>query len=492
MGQPLYAFGPGYSGWRWPALNIVGEQFTIGYVGGGTLTVTRGASVTAANAVIASAAGSNGVVQVDGTGSTWTNGNLYVGNSGNGTLNITNGGAVMNASTYAYIGYNSGSTGTVTVDGIASKWTSVSGLYVGNSGNGTLKVTDGGAVSVAGATYVGAGAGSSGAINFGTNGGTLTTQMLYASQAQLSGEGTINTLGVVGDMDLVFDSTHGMKQTFMVQNVALNLDMSSGTSTLGVGWVGSGSITIHDGAQIKSSYGYLGYQSGSNGMATISGSNSTWTSKYIYVGASGCGTLSITGGATANDAEADFAIGTGTSGVVRVDGAGSTWICPGMQLGFSGNGILIVTNGGTVDSRFNGTDGCYVGCNAGAMGSVTVDGNGSTWMFNPTANNQLNIGYGGGSGAMRIANGGAVISGSGDLAWGSGSAAAVVVTGNGSKWTNGGTLYVAGGGTGTLCITCGAALSDSSGYIGASGTGEVMVDGTGSKWTSRRRLLCRR
>ena len=66
------------------ALNIVGEQFTIGYVGGGTLTVTRGASVTAANAVIASAAGSNGVVQVDGTGSTWTNGNLYVGNSGNG------------------------------------------------------------------------------------------------------------------------------------------------------------------------------------------------------------------------------------------------------------------------------------------------------------------------------------------------------------------------------------------------------------------------
>ena len=83
---------------------------------------------------------------VDGTGSTWTNsGSLYVGNCGNGTLNITGGGAVSN--TNGYIGYNSGSTGTVTVAGTGSTWTNSGDLDVGNYGSGTLNITGGGAVS---------------------------------------------------------------------------------------------------------------------------------------------------------------------------------------------------------------------------------------------------------------------------------------------------------------------------------------------------------
>ena len=49
------------------------------------------------NGYIGTVSGSTGVVTVAGTGSTWTNsGDLYVGNSGNGTLNITGGGAVSN------------------------------------------------------------------------------------------------------------------------------------------------------------------------------------------------------------------------------------------------------------------------------------------------------------------------------------------------------------------------------------------------------------
>ena len=73
-------------------------------------------------------AGSTGTATVDGTGSTWTNsGYLYIGNSGNGTLNITNGGKVSNS--YGYLGYNSGSTGTATVDGTGSTWTN-SGISI--------------------------------------------------------------------------------------------------------------------------------------------------------------------------------------------------------------------------------------------------------------------------------------------------------------------------------------------------------------------------
>jgi T5SS/PEP-CTERM-associated repeat protein len=77
--------------------------------------------------------------------STWTSNGLSICNSGNGTLNITNGGKV--STFYGYLGCNSGSTGTATVDGIGSTWTnSSSSLYIGKSGNGTLNITNGGKV----------------------------------------------------------------------------------------------------------------------------------------------------------------------------------------------------------------------------------------------------------------------------------------------------------------------------------------------------------
>ena len=64
-------------------------------------------------------------------------------------------------------------------------------LYVGGvySGAGTLSITNGGIVSTTGATYVGRDPNSAATINFGENGGTLTTQTFYASPTQLTGTG---------------------------------------------------------------------------------------------------------------------------------------------------------------------------------------------------------------------------------------------------------------------------------------------------------------
>ena len=74
-------------------------------------------------------------------------------------------------------------------------------------------------------------------IDFGTNGGTLTTQTLLASPAQLAGTGTINTNGLVSDIDLRFDSAHGLKQTLVFQqsgqNVTVNVDMTGGAGAYG-------------------------------------------------------------------------------------------------------------------------------------------------------------------------------------------------------------------------------------------------------------------
>ena len=128
---------------------------------------------------------------------------------GNGLLAVTNGGAVT-----------------------------AGDLYIGNAGgNGTLKIANNGAVSVAGDTAVGETnyGPAAGTISFGPNGGTLTTETIYASPAQVTGNGTINAAGLVSDGALVFNSAGSLKQTvhwnsLPGQDVTINLDMSTPAS----------------------------------------------------------------------------------------------------------------------------------------------------------------------------------------------------------------------------------------------------------------------
>jgi len=130
------------------------------YVGGfdvadanGTLDITNGGAVSNAWGCLGRAANSNGTVTVQGAGSTWTNSaGLMVGRAGSGTLSITGGGAVSN--TEGWIGAYESSNGTVTVEGAGSTWTNTVGLYVGGTataagGTGRLTARDGGLVDVA-------------------------------------------------------------------------------------------------------------------------------------------------------------------------------------------------------------------------------------------------------------------------------------------------------------------------------------------------------
>ncbi len=119
------------------------------YVGSGnigTLDAFNGASIAATRSFIGNVAGSTGAATVDN--STWSNsGNFYVGYSGNGTLDIRNGGVVSNVD--AHIGTNVSlgvpAVGAVTVD--ASTWTNSGDLYVGDAGNGTLDLLNAAIVS---------------------------------------------------------------------------------------------------------------------------------------------------------------------------------------------------------------------------------------------------------------------------------------------------------------------------------------------------------
>ena len=80
--------------------------------------------------------------------STWDSSTTgYIGDTYAGTLTVDGGSGLLSYT--GYIGNNSGSSGTVTVDGSGSTWSNYSGcLNVGYSGSGTLKITGGGAVTL--------------------------------------------------------------------------------------------------------------------------------------------------------------------------------------------------------------------------------------------------------------------------------------------------------------------------------------------------------
>ncbi|NLE36975.1 MAG: hypothetical protein GX621_03025 [Pirellulaceae bacterium] len=357
---------------------------TDGYVGrtaDGALTVDGNSDLLSRYAYIGHDSGIVGQVTVDGAGSTWKNRYiLHVGYDGAGTLTITNGGSVTNA--WGVVGDRAGSMGTVTVDGGSSTWVSTYELYVGLGGNGTLAIANGGSVSVGSTTYLGRAAGSTGAVHFGPGGGTLTTRSLGASPARLSGTGTINTRGLVSDMDLVFDSSRGLNQTFTVpsesgQNITVNLDMSDpeNAGDLGAGYEGSGSLIIRDGKMLRSIGGYIGYKSGSTGTVTVDGGMSTWTNDWeLYVGLDGAGTLAVTNGGRVANAYGCIGEYAGSTGTATISGIDSTWNSKGdLFVGHLGNGTLVIDAGGlvsvegklTIDS--NGGDDSYVNMATGGM-----------------------------------------------------------------------------------------------------------------------------
>jgi T5SS/PEP-CTERM-associated repeat protein len=126
----------------------------VGGAGQGTLNVTGGGHVTTIGTVIGDEASSNGTVIVSGSGSAWDVGanGAWVGNAGQGTLNVMAGGHATSSATT--VGRQAGSVGTVLVSGTGSRWTMTGALSIGTGGAGTVKVANNGLVS-AGSLTVG-------------------------------------------------------------------------------------------------------------------------------------------------------------------------------------------------------------------------------------------------------------------------------------------------------------------------------------------------
>ena len=86
--------------------------------------------------------------------------------------------------------------------------------------------------------------------------------------------------------------------------------MTGDGGTLGAGYIGQGTLTIADGKIVTSLVGYLGYQSGSNGVGTITGAGSQWKlNSRLNVGSGGTGTLTVSSGAQLNTFDATIGKG---------------------------------------------------------------------------------------------------------------------------------------------------------------------------------------
>jgi fibronectin-binding autotransporter adhesin len=338
--QNTFAFGLGGT----LTVSAAGGDLGAGYTGIGRFTVAEGVSVTSSAGYLGYHSGSSGTATVTGSGSRWINNNdLYVGYEGVGTLCIEAGGQV-NTSSYAYVGPTFGSSGTITVSGTGSKWTSGSLLEVGS---GTLRIEAGGQVNNP-AAYLGSRSGSSGT-------------------ATVTGAGSVWT----------------------------------NSGILHVGSSGTGTLRIEAGGQVSSSSCSLGLNSGSSGSATITGAGSVWTnSGILHVGSSGTGTLRIEAGGQVSSSTVNLGYYSSSMGTATITGAGSVWTNSGiLYVGSSGTGTLRIEAGGQVSSSTG-----YLGYYSSSMGTATITGAGSVW----TNSGSLNIGNTYGNGTMHIRDGGMV------------------------------------------------------------------------------------
>ena len=209
----------------------------------GGLRLADGGTFTSLNTIIGGDTGEQAVLTVTGSNgggnaSTWTTGGLAIGTSGNGTLNVTNGGKVASAT--GTIGSSTGGVGTALISGAGSTWQNSARISVGVYGTGALRIENGAQVSS----------------NDGIIGGSAQ------GNAIITGPGSSWT----------------------------------NTTQFTVGSFGAGTLRIENGASVTSNQGYIG--ANADGSVTVTGAGSNWlvSTFGLTIGNQGNGTLTIENG----------------------------------------------------------------------------------------------------------------------------------------------------------------------------------------------------
>jgi len=349
-------------------------------VDGGELKIAG--TTTADGLDVGKASGSSGTVTISGNGSTLTaTGKTYIGNSGNGTLTITNQGEAT-AGSNVVLGNSGGSSGTATISGSGSKLNAGGNITVGNNGAGTLTVSDGGEVgsdaNVTIGNFVSGTATISGRGSKLTAGANLTVGNLEDATLTVLAGGEAKAVNAVN-----IGLNNGSTSTVTISGTGSKLTAGVATN---VGAGGAGTLTVTNGGYADTGGTFIvGKDSTGSGTVTISGAGSKVKNGFAtYFGKNGQGTLTISDGGQFDGSEVVFiGQGAGSVGTVTVTGAGSK-LHGGLRIGDNGVGMLTLSNGGVAEeenatqiARFAGSTGTLnIGAASGdaAIAAGTIQG----------------------------------------------------------------------------------------------------------------------
>jgi T5SS/PEP-CTERM-associated repeat protein len=432
--------------------------------------------------------GGSGTATIDGAGSAWNQtGAIRVGDAGMGTVTIQNGGVLSTGSDGSLenlsgvIGVQSGSQGTVTVTGDNSEWRAGGNVQVGASGTGTLNIMDSGKVA-ADDLSVGAAQGGQGTVTM--NGGTLVLGGLVQLGGKLTvgdaGQGTLTVVPAAPDDEGDITSMAGSIGAQIGSSGSVTIGSAVGqglqaTSSqwtvkeeLIIGEAGSGVLDI--GGNVSDLTATIGKESTGNGTVTVENGGMWTTTNDLTVGDSGIGNLNIrTGGIAIVQFGQGVDVGSKSGSMGNVDVQGQWNMTQGLTIGSLGTGTMTIEGGGAVASG----DG-DIGLGPGSKGTVTVTGSGASAPSTWSADGTLGAGEGG-MGTLNIVNGGLVLSRDGIIGKDSGGVGVVTISGTGSQWkatlTGGtGTITVGEAGIGTLNIMGGGQVIATSVVVNSTGT----------------------
>jgi fibronectin-binding autotransporter adhesin len=345
---------------------FLGSANGTGSTASGTLNQTNGAVSTAGNGdFIFVIAGRNSATSAGlgvynlygGTLNVNNGGNAWIGGYGHGTMNVSGGTATFSG--YVSVGRQVNSVGSLTISGgVVSQTNTGSSILVGESGTGTLTVTNSGQLTVLGSQLLLGNTGS-GTVNLG--GGVITAPKVVKG----SGTGTFNFNG--GTLKANSAST-----TFMTGLTAANV-------LVGGAVIDDGGFAITIGQPLLVGGGGLTKQGG--GTLTLNGGN-TFTGNLSIGG----GTLTIGGagqlgsgtyaGNITNAATFNYASSAAQTLSGIISGSGT--------LQQSGLGTLTLTGVNTYSGGTSLNGGILNLANVQALGAT-----GNTLTYNAGATNQL-------------------------------------------------------------------------------------------------------
>ena len=307
----------------------------------------------------------------------------------------------------------------------------------------------------------------------------VATNGILRGYSTLQNNGTI--LGVFQDMHDVWTNSSGGKW-----EEASNWSQGAPTNSLWCGITNPASKTV----TIDASTATLHPETLAIESLTLVGANGT---NLLLLSNPGTGTpfqvqhtVTVGNGAklTINNAAMQIGVFGGSS--LQVDGevsmaAALVTVSNGLtSVGANSVGLMTVSNSVVVSS-----DAC-LGCAPGSSGTLGVTGVWSVWNDNGT----LYIGQGGVSSQLRISNGAQVVASYGHEGYNSASSNNnVLVSGNGSVWSNLNDLSVGLSGSGnTLVVASSGVVYCGNGVIGSNSAAignSVLVTDAGSAWSNR-------